>query len=277
MRSNEPRRLVALALVLALGSSMVAACADDTPPGGDGTATPADNFIDVRLDGQPGRPRVLVYTFSNVWYHISMIYLRAALLNMRDTRGFTVIATNHPLAINAKTLAEVDVIVFAVTSGVGLTASGRADLEAWIRAGGGVVGFHSATFTEPLWPFFVANIGTGFAGHADGLWRAKVGLSRTHPITAGLPDLDITDEWYHFAQRPETIPGAEMLVTLDEDSLPADYPAAAKQGYHPIGWANDRFGGRMFYSAFGHSPETFDVPEVLEITARAIEWAAHQR
>ncbi len=277
MRSHAPPLLAAIALAAA------AACGDNAEPGPGpapdaGPGAPGDAFYnDARVQGEPGRPRVLVYTFQNVWYHESMFHLRAAVLNMRDSHGFTVIATSHPLAINAKNLAGVDAIVFAITSGVGLTASGRADLEAWIRAGGGFVGFHSATFTEPFWPFYVANIGTSFAGHPPGQWSARLELSRTHPITAGLPDLQLTDEWYFFSQRPETIPGAEMLIVLDEDSLAPEYPAANKQGYHPIGWANDRFGGRMFYSAFGHVPATWEDPRVLELTARAIEWAARQR
>ena len=273
MTRPGPRFVVALALA--------AACGDNAarPPGteGESPVLPADDFVALRLPGEPGQPRVLVYTFENVWHHPSMITLRGALINMHDTRGFSIIATNHPLAINAATLAEADVIVFAVTSGVGLTASSKKDLEAWIRKGGGVLGFHSMTFTEPFWPFFAANIGTSFAGHAGGLRPATLHLSRTHPITAGLPDLQLTDEWYYFSQRPETIPGAEMLIDLDEDTLPPEFPAVNKQGYHPIGWANDRFGGRMFYSSIGHNPATFDDPEVLEIIGRAIEWAAHRR
>jgi type 1 glutamine amidotransferase len=276
MWSREPR------LVVALAAAVASACGQDAgPPRGSGVDSSADvpepDYVEMRLVGQPGRPRVLVYTFENVWHHPSMIELRGAIINMHDTRGFTVITTNHPLAITAKTLAEADVIVFAVTSGVGLTSSGKADLEAWIRAGGGFVGFHSATFTEPFWPFYVSNLGTSLAGTSGGQWRATVGLSRTHPITAGLPDPQLDDEWYSFSQRPETIPGAQMVITLDEDTLSPDFPAVNKQGYHPIGWANDRFGGRMFYSAFGHNPATFDDPTVLEITGRSIEWAAHQR
>jgi len=99
-------------------------------------------------------------------------------------------------------LAQVDVVAFCVTSGRGLSAQGQADLAAWIRAGGGTVGFHSASFTEPFWKFYVNHIGTLFAGHAPGLWPGTLRVSSTHPITAGLSDFSLTDEWYIFAQRP---------------------------------------------------------------------------
>jgi type 1 glutamine amidotransferase len=201
-----------------------------------------------------------------------------AVAAMSASRGFSIIATNDPASINAKNLAQVDVVVFAVTSGEGLDSLGQADLEAWMRVGGGLVGFHSATATERFWPFFTANIGTQFGGHADGLLPATVNmLSSSHPITAGLPDLHLADEWYQFTRRPETVPGMEMLLGLDEATLPADFPAAYKQGFHPIGWAHENYGGRVFYTAFGHNTATWTDPTVLELTGRAIEWAAHQR
>ncbi len=169
-------------------------------------------------------------------------------------------------------------IVFAVTSGQGLDSLGEADLEAFIRRGGGLVGFHSASATEPFWPFYNANIGTRFAGHVGGLFPATVHMtSSAHPITQGLPDIQLTDEWYWFTQRPETLPGVQILMDLDESTLPANYPAMYKQGFHPMAWAWEPYGGRVFYFAFGHNSATWSDPTVLELTGRAIEWAAHQR
>ena len=259
-------------------SLILTACGDNLPAAHDsGVTDPTDgqDWIEERHIGDPGKPRVLMYTFENYWHHHAMIDLRQAVIDLHDTHGFTVIVTNHPLAINAKNLADIDVIVF-YTSGIGLTLQGRADLEAWIRAGGGTVGWHSATATEQTWKFYQDHMGTGFASHAGGLWPATVKLSQTHPITAGLPDLQLTDEWYFFTEPPQNIPGAQMVMVLDESTLSPDFPALDKQGYHPIGWTNDSDGGRMFYSAIGHNEATFYDPEVLEILARSIEWAAHQ-
>jgi type 1 glutamine amidotransferase len=270
------RVVVALAGLAACGDNFIAppdaAIEIDADPRPD-----PYGHIELKLEGDPDKPRVLVYTFENFWRHPSNIDCRGAIVDMHSSRGYTVATTNDPAAINAHQLADYDVLVFAITSGSGITPDGQRDLEAWIRAGGGVVGFHSATMTEPFWQFYVDEIGTRFAGHVNGLFEATVHVdSATHPITAGLPDIVWTDEWYFFTQRPETIPGATMLLSLDESTLPADYPAMYKQGYHPIAWVNDRFGGRMFYSAWGHAPEAWHDPEILEITERAIEWAAHK-
>jgi type 1 glutamine amidotransferase len=263
---------------------VLGACGDNgnepVPPPAEAGVTPADAREGALYvtPGQPGKPRVLVYTFENYWRHYSNIDAAIAIGGMNATRGFTILSTNDPLAINAKHLAQADVVVFAVTSGNGLGDQSQADLEAFVRAGGGIVGFHSASMTEWAWPFYMDNIGTQFAGHVPGLFPATVtNLSTTHPITAGLPDLQLTDEWYFFTRRPETVPQMQMLLALDESTLPADYPASFKQGYHPIAWAHEKYGGRVFYTAAGHNPATWQDPTFLEMTGRAIEWAAHQR
>jgi type 1 glutamine amidotransferase len=267
----------------------LAACGDNfpgqpVPPPEAGITAPPDarplGAITYVEQGQPGRPRVLVYTYESYWRHYSNIDAFLSVTNMVNTRGFTVALTNDPLALNATNLANYDVVVFAVTSGTGLNSLCQHDLEAWIRAGGGVVAFHSATATEWNWDFYTHDLmGTSFAGHINGLYPATVKVvSSTHPITAGLPDLHLTDEWYFFRQRPETVvPKMDMLLVLDEDSLPPDYPALAKQGFHPIGWAHENVGGRVFYFAAGHAQASWQDPTFVEIVGRAIEWAAHQR
>lgn len=272
------RRALLIVLVV------IAACGDnregeprEAGAGSDATVVPETDYIFQRLPGEPGKPRVLVYTFENYWRHYSNLSCMVALMSMQTSRGFTVLVTNHPNGINAKNLAEVDVVAFCVTSGSGLNAQSKADLEAWIRAGGGTVGFHSAAFTEPGWKFYLDHLGTGFATHAPGVYPATVHVSSSHPITEGMSDFPLADEWYVFSQRPDTVPGVQVLLDLDENTLPADFPLAYKQGYHPFAWTNEHFGGRMFYSSFGHAPESFENPLVLEIIARAIEWAAHKR
>jgi type 1 glutamine amidotransferase len=234
--------------------------------------------IDGLCTGQPGRPRVLVYTYENLWRHVSNYAARLAIYDMCQSRGFNVTTTNDPLAINATRLAQTDVLVFSITSGPGIDTLGRADLEAWLRDGGGIVGLHSASATEPEWQFYYDNIGARFAGHAPGMQPAQITVTSGHPITDGLEaTFAHTDEWYFFQSRPEDVPGMTMLLVLDEATLPVDYPAMYKVGYHPIAWAHEKYGGRVFYTAIGHNPDAFVDPTILEIVGRAIEWVAHAR
>jgi type 1 glutamine amidotransferase len=236
-------------------------------------------MIDGECVGEPGRPRVLVYTYENLWRHLSNYHARAAIYDMCTTRGFSVTTTNDPRAINATRLAAHDVIVFAVTSGSGLDAASRADLEAWLRAGGGYVGLEAAAATETQWPFYVENVGAAFAGHPPGLQLGTVRVEpAAHPITEGLPaSFDLVEQWYIFDRRPEEVPGIEVLLTLDETTLPADFPPEYQVGYHAIGWAHERFGGRAFYTGLGDNPDGFADPTLLELIGRAIEWTGRGR
>ena len=234
--------------------------------------------IDGLCTGQPTGPRVLVYTYENLWRHYSNYDARLALYDMCETRGFNVTTTNDPHAINATRLADFDVVVFSITSGPGIDAQGLADFEAWLRAGHGMVGLHSASATEPDWTFYYDNIGARFAGHVPGMQEAQVLIMPGHPITDGLPITYLhTDEWYFFQTPPEDNTDMQMLLALDESTLPSDYPEQYKVGYHPIGWAHEKLGGRVFYTALGHNPQTFEDPIALELIGRAVEWAAHKR
>ena len=227
-----------------------------------------------------GRPRVLVYTYENQWRHISNYYARLAIYNMCVSRGFNVDTSNDATVLNKAQLANYDVVVFGITSGVGVPVALHPDLEAWVATGGGIVGLHSADSTEETWDFYVKNIGAQFAGHVPGMQAATVKIVPEHAhhlIVEGLTDFPNTDEWYFFQTRPETFTGMQMLLALDETTLPADYPDMYKQGYHPVGWAHELYGGRTFFTAIGHNPDAFSDPTILEIVGRAIEWAAHQR
>jgi type 1 glutamine amidotransferase len=265
---------------------LASACDDDRPSTVTIDAPDPDASPDARLEGvldgfcagQPGRPRVLVYTYENQWRHMSNLYARGAILAMCQTRGFTVDITNDPHSINAKRLANYDVVVFAVTSGSGIDRFGKTDFEAWVRAGGGVVGFEAAASTEQAWPFYVDNIGAAFLVHAPGLQRATLHVTPGHPITDGLPaSFELNEQWYLFIDRPENVPGQQILLALDESTLPSDFPAEYRVGYHAIGWAHERNGGRVFYTGLGDNHENWADPNLLELTGRAIEWAAHKR
>jgi uncharacterized protein len=249
--------------------------ADAASPGPD--AERHLGFLDYDCQGQPGRPRVLVYTYENLWRHLSNWYARVAITGMCETHGFAMQATNDPRAINATRLANIDVVVFSVTSGSALSKESKADLEAWVRHGGGIIGFEAAAATEMDWTFFEENLGAKFKGHGPDAYRASVHIDTTHPITQGLPpDWKIKEQWYVFTNRPEQVPGLHVLMWLDEATLPEDYPSELLVGPHPIGWAYEPFGGRVFYTGLGDAVETFEDPIMLELIARAIEWTARK-
>lgn len=235
--------------------------------------------IDGVCAGVAGQPRVLVYTYENQWRHVSNYYARGMYFELCEARGFHVESSNDSKVFNATQLAAFDVVVFAVTSGSGIDDDGKRDFEAWFRAGGGVIGYEAASATEQGWPFYVETIGASFLVHPPTLERGTVRLeSSTHPITAGLPSsFEIVEQWYKFTSRPEEVPGLQVLLTLDESTLPPTIPPEfLVGGYHAIGWVQEKNGGRVFYTGLGDNPDVFREPTVVEMSARAVEWVARR-
>jgi uncharacterized protein len=259
-----------------LGLLGLLACAASACTSADGPRAPA--VIDARCDGQAGQPRVLVFSAENLWNHPSNPVAVQALLAMCGTRGYTVTASHDPAAF-LEQLPDTDVVVFAVTSGPVMSKEARAVFEPWARGGGGVLGLHSATATEPGWPFFLDLMGGEFAGHGPGLFDGRLVVDDpAHPTTAGIamPAFTRTDEWYSFARHPEAA-GMHVVMSLDESSLSPDYPADLRMSYHAITWTHEQLGGRVFYTALGHMPDTYAQPWFADMLGRAIDWTAAGR
>lgn len=250
--------------------AMLAACAAPAadPPG------VRDAVVDGSCTGAGG-PRVLVFSRETLWMHPSTPVAQAAFLAMCTSEGFSVIASRDPAIFDRDRLADVDVVVFAVTSGDVLDDVGRAALEPWVRAGGGVLGLHSASATESGWPFFVELIGAQFRTHPAELLAGTLTVEDpASPVVADLPARwTRTDEWYTFHQRPEEA-GVHVVLALDEASVGDALPVDQRLGYHASTWTDDHLGGRMFYTAMGHTPESYAEPAFLAMLAHAITWAA---
>jgi type 1 glutamine amidotransferase len=92
-----------------------------------------------------------------------------------------------------------------------------------------------------------------------------------HPSTAHLSDTWVrTDEWYAFETNPRD--QVNVLLSLDEASYaPGD---ASMSGDHPIAWFHEYDGGRSFYTALGHTDESYAEAEFMQHVAGGIEWAS---
>jgi len=219
----------------------------------------------------PGPPRVLLFSRTAGFRHDSIPTAVAALQSLGLSRGWTVEATEDPTWFSAQTLARFDVAVWLMTTGDVLDANQQAAFEAFVRAGGGYVGVHSATDTEYDWPWYGALVGAYFLGHPPGTPRANLVVERKdHPSTEMLPSVwTRTDEWYSFQANPRA--NVEVLVSIDEQTYGV---AELAMGDHPMAWFHEYEGGRAFYTALGHTNESYVEPEYLAHIAGAVEWAA---
>jgi cytochrome c len=217
--------------------------------------------------------RVLLFSRTAGFRHDAIPAATEALRALGADGGYVADATEDPTRISAAGLAAYQVVVFLLTTGDVLDDAQQSAFEAWVRAGGGYVGVHSASDTEYSWPFYGDLVGAYFADHPE-IQTATVHVeTAAHPATVMLPAIwSRTDEWYNFRTNPRA--QVTVLATLDETT----YTGGTMGADHPIAWAqeSDRLGGRALYTAMGHGAEAYADTLFRGFLVGALRWAAHK-
>ncbi|MFO0664551.1 MAG: ThuA domain-containing protein [Polyangiaceae bacterium] len=228
--------------------------------------------------------RVLLYQRETFWFHPSTNVAGQALRKACEGRGLEVEVSKDPGLFEPANLSRFDAVVFLLSSGPTLNARQRQSFHRWVADHHGVVGVHSAAFTDADDPFMGAMFGASFFGHPPRMITATQNVEDpTHRITKGLPRRYVrTDEWYTFDRRPELTPGVHVLLTLDESSAGTDYPGEGAQpgllvGYHPTTWTIERASSRVFYTGMGHTVESWSEPAFVDLVAEGVVWATEAR
>ncbi len=214
---------------------------------------------------------VLVFSKTAGFRHDSIEAGVAAIRELGAKHGFQVEATEDASGFTAENLARYRVVAFLNTTGDVLPAPQEAAFERFIRAGGGYVGIHSATDTEYDWPWYGALVGTYFSKHPAIQTATLRVLDRTHPSTRELPPEWVRrDEWYNFRYAPAG--DVQVLIEIDEST----YSGGTMGARHPMAWCHAYDGGRAWYTALGHTRESYVEPLFLAHLLGGIRWAAGQ-
>jgi type 1 glutamine amidotransferase len=226
---------------------------------GTGLASPAsENFA------------VLVFTKTGGFRHDSIAAGIASITSLGKDNGFTAISTEDNTVFTDENLVKYRVIVFLNTTGHILDSDQRASFERFIRNGGGFVGIHSATDTEYEWPWYGNLVGTYFDSHPSIQPATVEVVDSSHPSTRRLPrEWQRTDEWYNFREDPST--RVKVLLRVDEKT----YSGGAMGDRHPLSWYHEYDGGRAWYTAMGHTIESYSEPLFLAHILGGIMWAAN--
>lgn len=217
------------------------------------------------------RHRILVFTKTTGFRHASIPVAVRAIRELGASRGLTVDTTEEGGAFTSSNLARYEAVVFLLTTGDVLTAGQQAAFERFIRAGGGFAGVHSAADTEYGWAWYGRLLGTRFRNHPQ-IQRGTVDVTnRRHPSTVGLPRRwTRVDEWYNFTPNPR--PAVRVLATLDESSYAPGEGAMGSD--HPIAWSHAFQEGRAWYTAGGHTDESYAEPGFRRHLLGGIRYAA---
>lgn len=215
-------------------------------------------------------PKVLVFSKTTGFRHESIPQGIAAIRQLGAENGFSVDTTEDAGKFTGDNLKQYRAIVFLNTTGDVLNLAQQTNFERYIQAGGGYVGVHSATDTEYSWPWYNQLAGAYFQSHPNdpNVRKATIDvLDKSHPSTRHLPDKwTRTDEWYNFKSLN---PEVKILANLDEKS----YEGGTNGDNHPAAWYHEFDGGRAFYTAGGHTSESYSEPEYVQHLLGGIRWA----
>jgi hypothetical protein len=215
-------------------------------------------------------PRIAVFTRTTGYRHESIPDGVNAFRELGAGHGFEVDATEDPGEL-AATLPGCAAVVFLSNSGEAvLTEDSRRALRAHLAAGGGFVGVHGAACTEYAWPWYGQEaVGAVFDGH-PALQPGELAVEdRDHPATAHLGERwAFTDEWYNFTANPRG--RVRVLATADETT----YTGGRMGADHPLIWCHENAGGRSFYTALGHTSESYADPVFRRHLLGGLTWAA---
>jgi|SRR5882724_7231661 len=254
----------------ALACSLFAFTACSQPP-------PTDDASDTRVGlhqlvaAGAGQPSILVFSKTAGFRHESIPAGITALQSLAQQQGFGLTQTEDGRQFTDQTLGAFAAVVFLSTTGDILIADQEAAFERYIAAGHGYVGIHAAADCEYEWTYYGALVGAYFAGHSL-VVPASVRLEPvTHAALSGLPSPWLrTDEWYGFRTNPR--PEVTVLLTVDESTYDAGQGMMGAD--HPVAWYHAYQGGRAFYTALGHTSESFSDPVFLGHLLGGIQWAA---
>jgi type 1 glutamine amidotransferase len=222
---------------------------------------------------------VLLFTKTDGWHHKSIPAGVENIQNLASEHHFNMVWHEDASHFNDKFLADIDVVVFMMTTGDILNEAQQGALTRFVQSGKGFVGIHSASDTEVDWPWYQKLVGRTFVIHPL-IQTANIKVTNTDfpGMSSFQPSMLWTDEWYDFG--PENSPNLNYLLTVDERSYntQSDWGSNKKGNgmgkFHPIAWYQNFDGGRSFYTSLGHLNAIHHNPIFKQHLYGGIYWAA---
>jgi type 1 glutamine amidotransferase len=222
-------------------------------------------LVSAPAAGQTSRRAILIYSGTTGYRHESIPAGIQAITGLARARGLRVVASEDAAVFSNDSLRRFRAIVLLSCTtdpknpaSEWLVGDRRTALQQFVRRGGGILAIHAAADSHYHWPWFGHLIGGHFARHPQG---TPTGTTRT--LATGQTQRR-TDEWYYFDDYDPT---SRLLVTLDPASI-----GEADVNPNPISWTRSVDGGRVFYTAMGHTKESYAEPWFLRHLGAGLDW-----
>lgn len=224
-----------------------------------------------------GAPRRILYlTATHGFRHEGTIEASVEVMRelARESGTLEIVHTEDVGLLTADALRDFDAVYFFTSGELPLSDQQKADLLNFVRQGKGFGGSHSATDTLYTWPEYGEMIGGIFDGHP---WTQEAAVDvedPQNPLVAHMaPSFRFTEEFYQF--RSFSRDNVRVLLTLDTRSVDMGAPGINRSdGDFALAWMRNYGQGRVFYSAFGHFPESFQREPVRTMLSKALLWIA---
>lgn len=221
----------------------------------------------------PAKGNILIFSHTTGFRHDSIPAGTAAVADIATKRGLTVTKSEDPELFSSESLKRFRVIIFLSTTtdpknpaSEWLTGNRRTALREFVARGGGILAIHAAADSHYYWPWYTKLIGGHFERHPPGTPKGSVtALLPRHPAMRGLPSkIERVDEWYYF---DDLDPTSTFLMTLDPKSI-----GESDANPNPMVWTREVDGGRVFYTAMGHTRESYSEAFFLAHLANGLDW-----
>jgi len=223
------------------------------------------------------KARVLVYSGSTGYRHASIPAAVASIKALGEKAGYVIDTSEDAEVFTAENLVKYKALVLVSNStdpkkpeSEWFVGPKREALQGFLEAGKGVVGLHAAADSHYHWGWYGRMMGGYFERHPKGTPKGVVTVvDARHPATAKLPkSLERNDEWYYYKDFDPTV---RVLVTIDPQSIGDSGEADVNP--NPLVWCHDFGGGRVFYSALGHTDESWNEPYMINLMTGALTYA----
>jgi type 1 glutamine amidotransferase len=177
-------------------------------------------------------------------------------------------------------LSKTDVVIFYKGDAGYMSDAEKADLEAFVKRGGGIVSFHDS-LCGPDPAYFATLVGGGKKhGETNYTLEAEIPYTvadKANPIVEGVSDFTIQDEAFFLMTWAS--PGIHPLMTAVIAGTPS--AGAHKGEVVPQMWTYEHTlpGGRparAFVWMQGHFYKNFTDPRIEPMLVRGIAWAANK-
>ncbi|MDP3737823.1 MAG: ThuA domain-containing protein [Hyphomonadaceae bacterium] len=208
--------------------------------------------------------------------YVAILRTDTQLVTKGETWGAGDYAKGGSKQSRGRSLDYFDAVLFFTNGELDLSDQQKQDLLDFIaKDGKGFIGIHTATATAYGWPEYGEMIGGYFDNHPWMVADGRVIVERPDfPGMAGYAaQPSLRDEFYQM-KAPYSRGQVDVLMRLDPATVDLKAPMVHRtDADFPLAWIKSHGKGRVFYSALGHTDESWDDSRMRDMLRAGILWA----